>query len=138
MCDCFASHCARVGATAMLHLLVTASTGACPSTCTTALVYEAAKIDMMKYVDLDYTCDANIDFMSGMIGHHAGVVLLVLACEEDDAKSVQETVRQKAQKTTVTMTPNSIGKLCQKAVRSAPGGCRETRNSSKKSPERAR
>ena len=64
----------------MLHLLIVASsTGACPSTCTTALVYEAAKIDMMKYVDLDYTCDANIDFMSGMIGHHAGAIAMCYA-----------------------------------------------------------
>ena len=31
-----------------------------------------------------------------------------------------------------------VGKLYKKAIRSAPGGCREPRNSSKKSPRRPR
>lgn len=59
----------------VLLALVTGADAACGSkTCAGAKMWEAAMMDMRKYTGIAYTCKPDVDFMAGMIGHHAGAI----------------------------------------------------------------
>lgn len=71
----------RAAQAVMLAVVVTNTDahghGSCgPTTCAGAMMWEAAMMDMRQYTGIAYTCKPDVDFMAGMIGHHAGAIAM--------------------------------------------------------------